>query len=548
MAKQKSFHEKVVQKLKRDAGFAWTGSFIEDMRALVEGPAAREIRASHPIVGEGFVASLQQEAMIRRADEDLRRATGKGLDDPFVYPGLMAAWEAEPVTVDLAPGLLERALEADPDFYDIPADSIRSLFPACLLFDVRGYELSLYGCKADALFVYPSYDDERGYEVLLAVAVSLRDGLHFPLESKMVLEGGSLADAMLFSIDERERMRGRCLAGIDSGLHDDAFSPFEDEEPVLLLLVLLLGLLLWEGAEIGQSERRGVPHWNVGLAKPGGGEEGQASPGLAAVEPPAASDEPPEDGSADAAGDVGEAPGPAAPAEAPSAEGAPAAAVPEAPAAGPKASPAPAAPDEAVHLRDLLAAQESKSATLEYHLKQARTAVDDARREATGAAARAGVLETMEIPQTPAESLALAERAFPDRLVVLPSARKSAAEFRKGSAAEVWAVLRSVAMVLHPLVFGKGGGNIMRAFQDASGFELALREAKMTKQTGEFSRQRTVAYKGAEHDASAHVKGRSSKRGETLRVHFFADYGEPGGRIVIAHCGEHLDTYVTSSL
>ena len=31
MAKQKSFHDKVIQKVRRDAGFAWTGSFIEDM-------------------------------------------------------------------------------------------------------------------------------------------------------------------------------------------------------------------------------------------------------------------------------------------------------------------------------------------------------------------------------------------------------------------------------------------------------------------------------------------------------------------------------------
>ena len=57
-----------------------------------------------------------------------------------------------------------------------------------------------------------------------------------------------------------------------------------------------------------------------------------------------------------------------------------------------------------------------------------------------------------------------------------------------------------------------------------------------------------MEYKGAERDASAHVKGRSSRKGEALRVHFFADYDELGGRIVVTHCGEHLDTYVTPSL
>ena len=50
MAKQKGFHEKVIQKMKRDAGFAWTGGFIKDMRALVDGAVAREVRAEHPII------------------------------------------------------------------------------------------------------------------------------------------------------------------------------------------------------------------------------------------------------------------------------------------------------------------------------------------------------------------------------------------------------------------------------------------------------------------------------------------------------------------
>lgn len=42
------------------------------------------------------------------------------------------------------------------------------------------------------------------------------------------------------------------------------------------------------------------------------------------------------------------------------------------------------------------------------------------------------------------------------------------------------------------------------------------------------------------------VKGKGSKKGESLRVHFFADYNLK--IIVIAHCGEHLQTFDTSSL
>lgn len=50
---------------------------------------------------------------------------------------------------------------------------------------------------------------------------------------------------------------------------------------------------------------------------------------------------------------------------------------------------------------------------------------------------RATIVEGMDIPATPIESLSLAERAFADRLVFLDQARRSAAAFTKGSAREV---------------------------------------------------------------------------------------------------------------
>ena len=47
-------------------------------------------------------------------------------------------------------------------------------------------------------------------------------------------------------------------------------------------------------------------------------------------------------------------------------------------------------------------------------------------------------------------------------------------------------------------------------------------------------------------NSAGHVKGQGSKKGESLRVHFFADYRLR--KIVIAHCGEHLPTYDTPTL
>ena len=184
--------------------------------------------------------------------------------------------------------------------------------------------------------------------------------------------------------------------------------------------------------------------------------------------------------------------------------------------------------------------------SLEYHLKQSQTAAAQAKADADALRARATIVEGMDIPATPIESLLLAERTFADRLVFLDQARRSAADFAKGSAREVWAVLRSVAVILHPLVFGDAGGSVIHAYESQSGFELTFREMKHIKQSDTYGKYRSVAYEGQQKDISAHVKGQGSKKGESLRVHFFADYRLR--KIVIAHCGEHLPTYDTPTL
>jgi len=159
---------------------------------------------------------------------------------------------------------------------------------------------------------------------------------------------------------------------------------------------------------------------------------------------------------------------------------------------------------------------------------------------------RASLVDNLRLPQTPAEALWLAADAFPDRLLFLPPAVKSAEEFSHGSTAEVWDVLRAMAAVLHPLIFGQEGGHVAKRFQDKAGFELTLRDMKANKRNQAFARLRTVEYNQKVHDMTAHVKGRSNKPGETLRVHFFADYDQ--GKLVIGHCGEHLPTSKTASL
>ena len=107
-------------------------------------------------------------------------------------------------------------------------------------------------------------------------------------------------------------------------------------------------------------------------------------------------------------------------------------------------------------------------------------------------------------------------------------------------------MLRSIAAILHPLVFGDAGGSIIHAYESQSGFELTFRKMKHIKQSDAYEKYRSVAHEGQQKDISALVKGKGSKKGESLRVHFFADYRLR--KIVIAHCGEHLPAYDTPTL
>ena len=96
------------------------------------------------------------------------------------------------------------------------------------------------------------------------------------------------------------------------------------------------------------------------------------------------------------------------------------------------------------------------------------------------------------------------------------------------------------------MIFGHEQGNVVYFFRAQTGFEVTLREMKLAKGIKEYARLCTVMYKGKEHCASAHVKGRGRARGKSLRVHLFADYDE--GKPVITHCGEHLATCDITSL
>ena len=194
----------------------------------------------------------------------------------------------------------------------------------------------------------------------------------------------------------------------------------------------------------------------------------------------------------------------------------------------------------------LRAELESQKSAAAFRVRQLEDEARGLRERAQGLEARARLVETMDLPETPYEALSLAAKAFSDRIVVLDRARRSAEDFVKGDPGEVWAVLRSVAVTLHSLLFVERERGLANAFRDRTGYELALRDSKGANRNPDQKAERMVEYEGAVRDATMHIKGRGVRKGESLRVHFFVDYDKK--KIVIAHCGEHLTTDRTSSM
>ncbi len=140
-------------------------------------------------------------------------------------------------------------------------------------------------------------------------------------------------------------------------------------------------------------------------------------------------------------------------------------------------------------------------------------------------------------PTTVAESLDCAAKTFSDTIVVLEEARKSAKEF-PGDANEAWSLLKGLATVLHAACFSKNINDLEGYFKKETGYELSLRETKLTNRNPDFTRARERKYDNRTIDITPHVKGKHSK--QPLRIYFAID--SQSERIVIGHCGTHLDT------
>jgi hypothetical protein len=133
------------------------------------------------------------------------------------------------------------------------------------------------------------------------------------------------------------------------------------------------------------------------------------------------------------------------------------------------------------------------------------------------------------------DMLRLVARLYPDRIIILDAAYKSAKESQSFKSPE-----RALGLLLdlagdywEKLHDGKGDGEAKKVF----GNSYAAREADTLKK--EAVKRRTFRYEGSPIVMLKHLKiGVKDSVAETLRIHF--EWLSDKDKIVIGHCGRHL--------
>ena len=605
--KGKTFGDRLARQLKVSMGAWWSD---EGIQAINEIARQGDVEVADATFGSLVLQpclTFQHEMAVRDFDEQGKEFDDLS---PFVYPELMRTWEHNSACVEFSEGATAVAFDSEPGFVQsVSLAGLFDFFPGCVALDVRKLNVMLYNIVVDEVFVYPSYNAVNGHVALMFVGVNQNLGFTFAYEARLVLQGETFGDAARATNRVLEEERSACLGGFSTAPSEEFFSALDSEPELFAVTWRLLAALCSERVElVRQSWGRGETV-KVRARKPESQQvvegvhvgEGHGERAAAAGEQASAASQATSAGEVATQGkivDGGVAAGRVAPhaedagveaegqfaaaggvasqgqaatlAQSPDGQGRAAAhegdaavecgsisgeSVAHGEAAGTAATSADVERVEEAQLeRDLLqeevdrlrAELESQKSAAAFRTRQLEDEARELRERAQGLEGRARLVETMDLPETPYEALSLAAQAFSDRIVVLDRARKSAEDFVKGDPGEVWAVLRSVAVTLHSLLFVERERGLANAFRDRTGYELALRDSKGANRNPDQKAERMVEYEGAVRDATMHIKGRGVRKGESLRVHFFVDYDKK--KIVIAHCGEHLTTDRTSSM
>lgn len=151
------------------------------------------------------------------------------------------------------------------------------------------------------------------------------------------------------------------------------------------------------------------------------------------------------------------------------------------------------------------------------------------------------------LPTEPHEVVDILRKQLAPRVIILDTAVDSSHDIPLTRLNETWQCLVALHEVLWPLHFGETADTdverkkhrIPAQFTTKTGIDYSVNESATTNRDSDLMRQRRATVDGKEYDFSAHLKV-GNKAKDALRIHFAID--EEKRRVLVWHCGEHLDT------
>lgn len=154
-----------------------------------------------------------------------------------------------------------------------------------------------------------------------------------------------------------------------------------------------------------------------------------------------------------------------------------------------------------------------------------------------------GVRGIAVYPNTPQAIAKYFETVYPDRIVFTERAYRSMDECTTKSDV-LWEAFYHIAVDLYNLL-KRNPATAFTDFKDYTGWDCSRGEGAQTHADSKFMRQRIDKYNGQEIDIEPHVKNGSQESDpKFVRIHFAYD-PNVADKIIVGHCGKHLDNYST---
>ena len=155
--------------------------------------------------------------------------------------------------------------------------------------------------------------------------------------------------------------------------------------------------------------------------------------------------------------------------------------------------------------------------------------------------------QEFDIPRSLYEVLSLANLRWNDSILIHENAYRSAQQYEHAEdmriVQEAWKMINKLALVMHNLKFLEKSNDLETIFRKITGIDFSMTESKTTKKDAKFAKMRKCTWNNADVTYYPHLK---SAVKDDFRLHF--SFLEEERKILICHCGKHLDNAKTRHL